>query len=233
MVQFHINRETGTPGECKAAAGNCPFGGPENHFESIDDARQAFELSMAGRELRATSKRDAQHWGAWHISAEGAYLRRYGDTTGVIAQGTDELYLAYGKNYDENVGPESYVYEADAMASVAESFRQESYQPGDSLPVSIENDLFSVDSAHEAYRLQSVGSQTRLAVIRADNIRYFRNIRAVARDEAYDEIKNSLPHGASFSNPLRENELHSMENLEGIFVYIEHSGAVFRGELES
>jgi len=50
MAKFHINPKTGEPGSCKATQGGCPFGGDEAHYGSAEDARKAFELSMAGKE---------------------------------------------------------------------------------------------------------------------------------------------------------------------------------------
>lgn len=47
MGKFHVNPESGNPGECKAEV-QCPFGGDEAHYTSADNARKAFELSMAG-----------------------------------------------------------------------------------------------------------------------------------------------------------------------------------------
>lgn len=48
MAKYHINPETGVPGLCKAEK-QCRFGGNEAHYSSSEDARQAFELSMAGQ----------------------------------------------------------------------------------------------------------------------------------------------------------------------------------------
>lgn len=45
-AKFHVNGE-GNPGPCSAQAGNCPFGGPDAHYESQTDARAAYEMSQA------------------------------------------------------------------------------------------------------------------------------------------------------------------------------------------
>lgn len=42
MSKFHIN-ENGDPGKCSAKKGNCPFGGPNDHFDSKEAARTAYE----------------------------------------------------------------------------------------------------------------------------------------------------------------------------------------------
>jgi len=46
MAKFHINGK-GEPGACKATSGNCPFGEIEDHFDSPEAARAAYERSMA------------------------------------------------------------------------------------------------------------------------------------------------------------------------------------------
>lgn len=48
MTKYHINGE-GNPGLCKAQNGKCPFGGEANHYSSEENARKAFELSMASK----------------------------------------------------------------------------------------------------------------------------------------------------------------------------------------
>lgn len=49
MAKYHINGE-GNPGLCKAQSGKCPFGGEANHYSSQENARKAFELSMASKD---------------------------------------------------------------------------------------------------------------------------------------------------------------------------------------
>lgn len=56
MAKYHINGE-GNPGLCSAAVGNCPFGGEANHYSSQANARKAFELSMASKELTKTTRK--------------------------------------------------------------------------------------------------------------------------------------------------------------------------------
>lgn len=43
MTKFHINPETGNPGGCRAVVGKCPFGGDDEHFDTAEAARAAFE----------------------------------------------------------------------------------------------------------------------------------------------------------------------------------------------
>jgi hypothetical protein len=42
MAKFHINNN-GEAGACSAVKGNCPFGGPSEHFTSASAAREAYE----------------------------------------------------------------------------------------------------------------------------------------------------------------------------------------------
>lgn len=47
MAIYHL-KSNGEPGRCKAFVGNCPFGGPEDHYLSKQDAIKKFELSQGG-----------------------------------------------------------------------------------------------------------------------------------------------------------------------------------------
>jgi len=48
MSKFHINPKTGEPGLCRAHGGNCPFGSADQHFNSAEDARSAYEQQASG-----------------------------------------------------------------------------------------------------------------------------------------------------------------------------------------
>ena len=42
MAKFHINKH-GVPAPCKAKPGNCPLGGDETHFSSLEEAQEAID----------------------------------------------------------------------------------------------------------------------------------------------------------------------------------------------
>ena len=46
MSKYHINAK-GEPGLCRAEK-NCPFGDSDHHFSTAEDARKAYEITMAG-----------------------------------------------------------------------------------------------------------------------------------------------------------------------------------------
>ena len=48
MSKYHINPETGNPGQCTARAGQCPYGANAPHFSTATDARMAYEVSQGG-----------------------------------------------------------------------------------------------------------------------------------------------------------------------------------------
>ena len=50
-MRYHVNPATGKTGVCKASVGTCPFGGDAAHYSREEDARTAFELSMAGQAI--------------------------------------------------------------------------------------------------------------------------------------------------------------------------------------
>jgi len=45
MAKFHIDKN-GNPGACKALFGRCPYGSKDEHYETPQDARVAYEASM-------------------------------------------------------------------------------------------------------------------------------------------------------------------------------------------
>lgn len=45
-MAYHINPRSGEPGSCKATAGKCPFASANDHFETKEDARKAYEELM-------------------------------------------------------------------------------------------------------------------------------------------------------------------------------------------
>lgn len=57
MTRFHVNN-AGEASRCKAEKGGCPFGSAEEHHETADGARQAYEERMSGREIPAVQKSD-------------------------------------------------------------------------------------------------------------------------------------------------------------------------------
>ncbi len=56
MSRFHVNPETGNTGECRAVY-ECPFG-EENHYDSLDQAREAYENAMSTEALATLQKRE-------------------------------------------------------------------------------------------------------------------------------------------------------------------------------
>lgn len=54
MARFHINPETGVPGNCKASIGKCPFknedGTPATHYSTPEEARKAYEQSQESKQ---------------------------------------------------------------------------------------------------------------------------------------------------------------------------------------
>jgi len=61
MARFHVNTETGKVGRCNAGGTlngrGCPFGGDENHAESIEEAREIYEAYMNEKTHKPLSKK--------------------------------------------------------------------------------------------------------------------------------------------------------------------------------
>lgn len=55
MKTFHLHPETGEPGECRATKGQCPFGSAEAHYETLSEAREAYE-TLQGSGLPPVSR---------------------------------------------------------------------------------------------------------------------------------------------------------------------------------
>lgn len=55
MAKFHINKE-GNAGRCSATAGKCPFGGAEEHYKTIEDARRAVENQYMEKDQMSANK---------------------------------------------------------------------------------------------------------------------------------------------------------------------------------
>lgn len=49
-MSYHINPESGEPGQCRAQF-QCPFGSPSEHYSDPFQARQAYEQSMAAQQV--------------------------------------------------------------------------------------------------------------------------------------------------------------------------------------
>lgn len=43
---FHVNPATGDAGRCRATQGKCPFGSTEEHYTTIEGARDSYERDM-------------------------------------------------------------------------------------------------------------------------------------------------------------------------------------------
>lgn len=74
MVKFHINPETGNPGNCTAADGNCPYGADAPHFSTAGDARVAFEASQNGSFMSEAQKITLTKAEAKKINVERLFL---------------------------------------------------------------------------------------------------------------------------------------------------------------
>lgn len=57
MTKFHVNHETGNAGPCKAQKGGCPFGGENEHYDTVEDARRAYEKVKEGTPWGSVAKK--------------------------------------------------------------------------------------------------------------------------------------------------------------------------------
>ena len=72
MSKFHINKH-GVPAPCKAKPGNCPLGGDETHFNSLEEAQVAINRIneeehgiIPGMKTKPKEEVD-QTWNQWQI----------------------------------------------------------------------------------------------------------------------------------------------------------------------
>jgi hypothetical protein len=71
MAKFHI-REDGNPGPCTAADGNCPFGKSAPHYETEQQAHQAYEQTQQAEATYLASVRKQERI-AWERVSDATY----------------------------------------------------------------------------------------------------------------------------------------------------------------
>lgn len=59
MARYHLNPVNGQPGQCRAQH-SCPFGGPDEHFDSAADAMANYETVMAGMTIPEPTARQVE-----------------------------------------------------------------------------------------------------------------------------------------------------------------------------
>lgn len=77
MAKYHVNGR-GEPGACKAKKRPCPYGGAEDHYESKEEAAQAFEKKMEA-EVLVHFKDDKAGWADEQYREKVARKRRVED----------------------------------------------------------------------------------------------------------------------------------------------------------
>lgn len=108
MNKFHINTK-GVVGRCRAEAGDCPFGGEDNHFGSIAEARVGYEKRMKDEEfatvsrdgLVSASRTDAEYFngvkrtvgGTEEHDGEDALIEDYDAVVGVSSGGSSSDFV--------------------------------------------------------------------------------------------------------------------------------------------
>lgn len=102
MAKFHINPETGNPGECTARAGRCPYGAEAPHYGSAEEARTAFEASMSSHPAGKLRKTPTDK------SLDGFTVTQYAMNISYVAEG------------DRFITDEGVVYEALADSEQGE-----------------------------------------------------------------------------------------------------------------
>lgn len=84
MSKYHVNPNSGEPGDCGADKGNCPFGGDsgiENHYDSAEEAQKASE-KILDEKFGATKKLSRKERQAQQIRDKfGEYTEVLNDTS--------------------------------------------------------------------------------------------------------------------------------------------------------
>lgn len=100
MTKYHLSTD-GNPRVCKAADGNCPLGGSENHFTSKKGARENFEASIETEFSESTTKKPSSSGSVRTVNDRGDVVWRdsdgephsVGDQPAIIRKdGTKEWY---------------------------------------------------------------------------------------------------------------------------------------------
>lgn len=61
MAKYHVNPSTGEAGPCRAASGNCPFGGEDAHHDDPAKARSAYESAMSQETVPSGLSRESRN----------------------------------------------------------------------------------------------------------------------------------------------------------------------------
>lgn len=107
MAKFHISSD-GNPRIC-AAAVRCPLGGPENHFDSMDEARQAYENFQSGATftpvLKVAKSEPDVSIEANPSEFDTVSFRGFSRTAGAVSAGARGLMggIMGGKSYSETI----------------------------------------------------------------------------------------------------------------------------------
>jgi len=73
MAKFHVNPVTGNVGACSADKGDCPFGGPQDHYASAAEGRAAFEAGKNPFPAQGPLKKLTFNGRDWkNVTLEGA-----------------------------------------------------------------------------------------------------------------------------------------------------------------
>ena len=131
MSKFHVNPESGQVGACRAAKGNCPFGGEsgtENHYDDKQEAYNASVGMLAQRfgsfSTHSAAKRYEERIFAPEVSAadKKSLLKEYLDTHGDEVRETLEDNAISGDGRD----PEEVLeYASDRVVATAVAQAQE------------------------------------------------------------------------------------------------------------
>lgn len=108
MTKIHIGKN-GKPSQCRATKGNCPFGGEESHYDSVEQATQAYEKQMTQQsdvlKSKAFSKPEISKYGGYQkdfddeeYSTYEGYKLKYDDENHIYITNTRQIQIDTNQN---------------------------------------------------------------------------------------------------------------------------------------
>lgn len=178
--RFHINSK-GEAGKCAASPGACPFGTPDEHYETAEAARAGYETLQEAK-LAAGPPRSSK-----------ALKRRYPEAYTMVCNSAEE---AYGLNAETRVGDtiltkSGRLYRVRISNDWNQEFSLEELNITNGVPIEIAHELkYFQDDFEGAITVGDYAQTDKIAKERLDvRLAHIKKRHAEAKDQSEEAIK--------------------------------------------